>query len=421
MKAAQIRDEEPLELLAGYGVELEYMIVDAETLDVGPIADSLLTEAGLREEMEVARGDLCWSGELALHVLELKTNGPVSRLTSLPSVFDEHVGAINRRLSRRGARLLPGAMHPWMDPTRELTLWPHELTEVFAALDRIFDCRGHGWANLQSAHLNLSFSGAEQFGRLHAAIRVVLPLIPALAASSPICEGRATGMLDTRLSVYRDNARRIPSVTGLVVPERVYTPEAYQQLLGAIYADLAPHDPQGLLQHEWINGRGCIARFDRSAIEIRLLDVQECPEADLAVAAALVALVRALVDERFATRSTQQKLDERQLAALLEQTLIKGDRALIEDGAYLAVFGRNAPCRAGELWQELVAETFASAEARWLPALELIFQRGVLARRILEALDVAPGTRAAIDRGRLHGVYRQLADCLAAGRMFEPR
>jgi hypothetical protein len=32
-----------------------------------------------------------------------------------------------------------------------------------------------------------------------------------------------------------------------------------------------------VLRHEWVNARGAIARFDRSAIEIRVLDVAECP------------------------------------------------------------------------------------------------------------------------------------------------
>ena len=50
---------------------------------------------------------------------------------------------------------------------------------MYEAYDRIFDCRGHGWANLQAVHLNLPFSGDEEFGRLHAAIRLVLPIMPA--------------------------------------------------------------------------------------------------------------------------------------------------------------------------------------------------------------------------------------------------
>ena len=76
----------------------------------------------------------------------------------------------------------------------------------------------------------------------------------------------------------------MPSLAGAVVPEPIFTQADYQALLASLYADLAPLDPDGTLHHEWVNARGCIARFDRMALEIRVLDVQECPRADLAIA-----------------------------------------------------------------------------------------------------------------------------------------
>ena len=79
-----------------------------------------------------------------------------------------------------GCTLLPGGVHPWMDPSKETRLWPHEYNEVYRSFDRIFGCAGHGWSNLQSTHLNLPFADDDEFGRLHAAIRAILPLLPAL-------------------------------------------------------------------------------------------------------------------------------------------------------------------------------------------------------------------------------------------------
>ena len=45
--------------------------------------------------------------------------------------------AAQGELTRLGARLMPGAMHPWMDPHRETELWPHENTEVYRAFDTV--------------------------------------------------------------------------------------------------------------------------------------------------------------------------------------------------------------------------------------------------------------------------------------------
>jgi hypothetical protein len=86
--------------------------------------------------------------------------------------------------------LLPTGAHPLMDPFTETRLWPHEHKEIYNLYNRIFDCRGHGWSNLQSTHLNLPFSGDAEFKKLHAAIRLLLPLIPALSASTPLLDGK---------------------------------------------------------------------------------------------------------------------------------------------------------------------------------------------------------------------------------------
>jgi gamma-glutamyl:cysteine ligase YbdK (ATP-grasp superfamily) len=200
-----------------FGVEMEYMIVDRESLAVRPIADLLLRDAdGGRDWVEdVERGPIAWSNEIVAHLVELKTNGPAATLSGLDRAFHADVLEANRLLARHGATLLGTGAHPLMDPATDTRIWAHGGGEIYATYDRIFGCSGHGWSNLQSTHLNLPFAGDEEFGRLHAAIRLVLPIIPALAASSPYLDGRFTGLLDARLETYRHNQARIPSLTGV--------------------------------------------------------------------------------------------------------------------------------------------------------------------------------------------------------------
>ncbi len=155
-------------------------------------------------------GAISWSNELVAHVVELKTSEPAAALAGLAQAFAEHVRRINDLLRPLGARLMPTGMHPWMDPARETRLWPHDYSEVYANFDRIFDCRGHGWSNLQSVHLNLPFADDEEFGRLHAAIRLLLPILPALAASSPIVERRTTGCSTRGWTSIAPTATRFP-------------------------------------------------------------------------------------------------------------------------------------------------------------------------------------------------------------------
>lgn len=404
-----------LHAFAGYGIELEYMIVNRQTLGILPIADQLLRDAEGTPVSEVKRGTLAWSNELVLHLIELKNASPDAALEPLAALFQGEIGNINRRLAPLGARLMPTAMHPWMDPLAETRLWPHEHAAIYQAYDRIFDCKGHGWANLQSMHVNLPFAGDDEFARLHAAVRLVLPILPALAASSPFAEARDTGLLDARMDAYRRHQMKIPSTIGGVIPDTVSTRAEYQaQILAPIYRDIAPYDPEGVLRHEWLNVRGAIPRFDRNAIEIRVIDLQECPQADLAIASAVIATVRAAYDGAWAPLAAQQAIGTDALVKILLACIRDADQATIDDVGYLRLLGfPGRRCEVRALWQHLIETTLRSLTdgAAWEGPLRIILERGVLARRILRA--AGDGART-----RLQAVYRKLCDCLEQGRMF---
>jgi carboxylate-amine ligase len=411
---------EPLHLFEGYGIELEYAIVDRGDLHVRPICDLLLAEAsGELGASQAERGTIDWSNELCLHVVELKTAGPAPDLTdALAEAFIAELRQAHAWLEAHGAMILPGAMHPTMDPARDARVWPHAGKEIYGTYDRIFGCAGHGWANLQSAHLNLPFNGDEEFGRLHLAIRAVLPLLPALAASSPVMDGRLTGVLDNRLAVYRENQRRLASIIGHVIPEPVTTRAQYEaEILAPMYAEIAPLDPEGELQHEWLNSRGAIARFERDAIEIRLLDVQETPYADLAIALLVREAVRALVDARWVSHAELAALDTVALAGVLDRTIAEADAAVIDHAPLLRALGcGEGRLSAAEVWTHL-AEALLLAphpERRKLrDALSRILGHGPLARRLTRALGRAPSP------ARIDAVYRGLGECLLEGRLFE--
>ncbi|WP_242918841.1 carboxylate-amine ligase [Pontibacter liquoris] len=408
-----------LHLFEGFGVELEYMIVDARTLQVSPITDKLIYDEVGAYVSDVEFGEIAWSNELVLHVVELKTQLPAPSLAGLHLKFQEHVRKINGKLRKYNACLLPTGAHPLMDPYTETKLWPHEHNAVYEAYNRIFDCRGHGWANLQSTHLNLPFGNDDEFGKLHAAIRMVLPLIPALSASSPILDGKVSGYQDTRLEVYRHNQDKVPSVAGKVIPEAVFSKQDYEQhILQRIYHDIAAHDPEGILQEEFLNSRGAIARFVRDAIEIRLIDIQECPLADLAILQAVVAVIKALVAEHWVPLSELKQWNEDTLSALLLQVIKNGQQAVLTDQNFTRCFGFQGGENAtvGELWKHLVAQTLPSdAQEEISEALNIILTKGNLSSRLLDALGQNPSEASIIQ------VYRQLSQCLESGDLFLPK
>jgi len=409
-------------LFQGYGVELEYMIVDRDTLAIKPIADELLKhELGsygsdfVPKDSFGENGIVTWSNELVLHAIELKSTKPESDFSTLEIAFTENVQRINSILTHWNTMLLPTAAHPFMNPLTEAKLWPHNNNEVYEVYNRIFDCKGHGWSNLQSTHLNLPFDGEEEFARLHAAIRLVLPILPALCASSPIIGGKYTGLLDMRLQYYKANQKKIPSITGSIIPEPVFSHADYQRTIyDKIKKDITPFDQEEILDPIWVNSRGAIPRFDRGSIEIRLMDAQECPAADLAVVTLVIETIKALVNEEFISHRDQMKWNVEPLAHILEAGVEKAEQAVITNKEYLKLFGSEAgSLTAGELWKHIFNQVIDRDDLkRRKKDLEVVLNQGSLSTRIINAL------KGDYSITSLWKVYRELSNCLVQNRLF---
>jgi gamma-glutamyl:cysteine ligase YbdK (ATP-grasp superfamily) len=390
------------------------MIVDRETLAVRPISDEILKEASGHLGGDFEDGEAAWSNELVLHVLDFKTNGPAKDLGKLPALFGAQVSRVNAMLEKHNAMLLPGGMHPFFDPHKETRIWPHENNVIYETYNKIFDCRGHGWSNLQSTHLNLPFANDGEFAWLHAATRMILPILPALAASTPVADGKVQQALDFRLVQYAGNSTRIPSATGKVIPEPVYGKDAYyREILQRIWDDTAPFDHDGNLQGEYANARGAIARFDRMALEIRVLDIQECPAADIAICALIAETLKALI------AGIDRPIDDLKhwavdpLADMFAACTVQAENMVVSDADYLRALGvAGTKATAGEIWRSVAARVLPPGSP-WRAPIDVILG-GTLAGRLVKAMGAAP------DAARIKAVYGELATCLAQNRQFTP-
>jgi gamma-glutamyl:cysteine ligase YbdK (ATP-grasp superfamily) len=313
---------------------------------------------------------------------------------------------INRYLKGQNACLLPTAMHPFMQPLKETKLWPHGSGEIYSAYDRIFSCQGHGWSNLQSVHINFPWDNEEEFKRLHAAIRVVLPIIPAIAASSPIFGEQFGPVPDNRLSFYHQNQAKIPSIAGKIIPEAIFTLKGYQEMLAGIYRDIAPFDPEGILQHPWLNSRGAIVKFDLKAIEIRLVDIQECPLMDFTIASLVIELVKLMANEKWVPLDTLMEQKTENLAKIYHAQN-NWNSPKINDSDYLALFSLQATeMDTAELWRHLLSEITPALHPEFAVAAEIILNKGNLSQRIKSSLPQKPS------REQIHKLYQKLCEHL---------
>lgn len=396
------------------GIELEYMLVNKNSLKIAPKVDELLQQKNGELSSDVDNGEIAWSNELVAHVVELKTNGPTKDWTNLSEKFHDNIVEINQLLSSKELTLLPTASHPFMNPLTETQLWEHSYSKVYALYNRIFNCKGHGWSNVQSMHINLPFYNDEEFEKLHAAIRVILPLLPALAASSPIFEGQVTGFKDSRMQVYKTNQKEIPVLAGKVVPEQVFSKKDYsEKIFNPIVAAILPYDTEGILEHFFLNSRGAIARFDRNAIEIRVLDLQECPKADLAIASFIIEVLKWMIAEL--PISEMKKLHQDDLFEILNITIKDAEEAKIDFEPLLTLFSiSNENCSAKEIWKLLYDKVKGKLNTECSETIEYILNEGCLATRILKALGKHT------DEVSIQEVYTKLATCLQENKLFVP-
>lgn len=400
-------------LFSVLGLEIEYMLVDRDTLNVQPKSDLILNQLAGEQVCEIALGDIGISNELILHVLELKNNGPKPADAPVAQHFQHAILQLQPLLKEHNLQLLPTGAHPWMDPVTESRRWPHGNNEIYQQYDTIFNCSGHGWSNLQSMHVNLPFANDQEFSQLHNTVRLLLPLLPAIAASTPFLEGRVTNMLDSRLFFYDKNQQRIPSITGSVIPEFIQSEAEYQdKILTPMYNDISPFDPQKRLQYEWLNSRGAIPKFDYMALEIRIIDSQECVNADTAIAHAIHAILKSW-HNRTAIH-LEKPCDTLRLKSIYDRTIKNGFSVIIDDSEVLKQW--QLPTRAmttRDVWSLLIEQASPDLNQQDQLTLEHILQHGNLSERILRACQ-NDYTRSTLTR-----VYRQLGDCLLNNEVFQ--
>ncbi|MCW4028037.1 MAG: glutamate-cysteine ligase family protein [Candidatus Bathyarchaeota archaeon] len=235
--------------------------------------------------------------ELQLHVMEIKANEPFKSPVDFEQTMQAAVTTLAGIVEKHGAKLLGTGMHPLLR-LHETAIWPHYHRQIYDAYGKIFNLNQHGWLNIQSFHLNLPFQTETDAIKTHNLLTNLCVYLPAIAASSPMYEGKPGGDIDNRLQFYKLSQKQVPSITGDVIPEYASSLSQYKHdIIGGYSRDLAAKGADKiLLNREWVNSRGVIFRFDRSALEVRVMDEQECIKSDVALACFVRAALRGLLE-----------------------------------------------------------------------------------------------------------------------------
>jgi len=392
----------PLEVL---GPEHELSIVDQE-LKALPISDKVIKAYCGKTQNFIELPDFTFGKEMQLHVVEIKANHPFASPRQFEETMHNAVVTLSDFLHEKfGANLLGTGMHPLLK-LEETGIWPHHHKRIYEEYGRVFNLKQHGWLNIQSFHLNVPYSKEADGILQHNLLANICPYLPAIAASSPIYESALHENVDNRLAFYKVNQREVPSVTGDVVPEYASSFNIYRkEVIGKYTRDLArAGTAHTILNREWVNSRGVIFRFDRKALELRVMDEQECIKSDVALSCFVRAVLRGLM-------SAEPEL-------LPYEILVKDFNAVIVDGLCAKVQNPHGPT-ARDVCQRLFEVAWAHADQEEKNYLSLVKKRieegslsDAIRRNVLkEAQSVGLGEA-------IVKVYSTLIRCLAANEPY---
>lgn len=346
--------------------------------------------------------------ELQCHVLELKGNEPFHTPQESEEVLYGAVTDLSEKLKTKfKVSLLGTGMHPLVQ-LKNTRVWPYFHKKIYNAYQQVFNFQQHGWMNIQSYQLNLPYENATEAIRLHDAISNIIPYLPAFMASSPIYEGKFGENIDNRLHFYRINQKEIPSITGDLIPEYFNSIEDYKAgTIGKYTEEFKKRKVDKVMwDAEWVNSRGAIFRFDRDAIEIRLMDEQECIKIDVAVSCYIRALLRGLLDPQM------------DFKPLPHENLVSDVTAITKDGPKAHVKHPKGPtARDVCKYFYSIAKQYANEdEKKYLPLMEKRIEQGPLAEFISK--DVKTRAQKTDMKEAIIDVYLRLAKCLTDNKTY---
>lgn len=376
----------------GFGLGVDYLIVKSDPWT--PLLPASVV-AGWK--------DAGWSTTGSRTGIRLSGMSPGKDLRGAADHLAAEVNSMNTLVRERaGAMLLPTGAYPFSAA----------LEMQGSGIEQGFDA---GWPWTSAAHIEIPFTDESMFARLHTAIRMVLPLIPAISASSPFLQGKRARGLSGRVLAMLNGTTTIPELTGNVIPEvALDQADYYRIVLEPIARALAERGLVDSVDYQQVNRRAAVPSFERSLITIHLADTQECISADVAVAEMIITVVQAMMQGRWVSNYLQRAWHEADLRAILKDVARLGGDALIANRDFLLMFGMmRESATTAELWRHLYQQLRTELSESTRIRVAHILDQGCLAQRILHRLGDRP------PREKLEEVYRELARCLQENRPFD--
>jgi carboxylate-amine ligase len=335
------------------GIEEELMILDGESLGLAQEVESLLAAVPAEWEGQV-------KPELFRSVLEIATR-PCAGINEAGAELAELRGLVARLAAERGLAIGAAATHPFARWEKQLIVDRqryHELVDTLGYLIRrelIF-----------GTHVHVAIEGADRAIYVADGIRRYLPLLLALSTNSPFWRGHATGMMSSRVPVFRAFPRE-------GVPPHYGTWEIYSHRVETMMRAGAIED----YTYMWWDVR---PHPNLGTVETRVCDQQTSLARTLALAALIASLARRLSllydAEEPLVEYPSELIDDNKVRAALRG--MEGELVDFRAGHHVP-----APELARRLLEELAGDAAALGCAKHLETVWEILRDGTGARQQL--------------------------------------
>ncbi len=249
------------------GIEEELMILDARSLDLASAIETMLGE-------DPPAGQI--KPELLESVLEIATT-PCARLDQAGAELAELRALAAERGARAGLRIGASGTHPFARWEDQRVVRDDRYRGLIRSL---------GFVARQELvfgmHVHVGMGGADETVHVANNLRPYVPLLIALSANSPLWRGEPTGLMSSRVPIFRAFPRvglppRFASWTDFESRVEFLVEGGVIEDYTFLWYDVRPHPRLG-------------------TIEIRAMDSQTRVEHTLALAALVLSLVKRLAE-----------------------------------------------------------------------------------------------------------------------------
>ncbi len=370
-------------MISGHGIGLEYFVVDEKSM--APLVVAGISNLGER---------VTWSTAEGVTRVRISSSRAYGGISTAAAELAPTITSLGTQLTASGnGILLPCGAHPFSSPSGNAD--PEGNIE-----------NEHSWTS--SLRIELPFADEQEFGRLHTAIRMVLPLVPAISASSPYVNGARAGALSARLLMLLEGAWNRPEPVGAYIPEVVLDQADYFRIvLEPIARHLVDRGLGDTVDYQAANQRGAVPSFERNVITITVADTQESLASATAVAELTTAVVMAMKEGRWVSNYLQRAWHESDLRTILLDVVRLGSDAIITNRDFLLMFGQlRESATAGELWRHLYRQLRGDLSEATRIHIGHILDNGNLAQRILRRTGEQPSHERIVE------TYQELCACL---------